>query len=73
MENIKVRFGNAIRKRRLELDMSQERLAEVSSLHRTYIADVERGKRNISIENIAKLVKALDLSLGDFFSQYFKG
>jgi transcriptional regulator with XRE-family HTH domain len=71
MENIKSRFGIAIRKRRIEIGISQEKLAEISSLHRTYIADVERGKRNISLENIAKLVKALGLSLAEFFSKYF--
>lgn len=70
MENMKSKFGIAVRKRRIELGLSQEKLAEISKLHRTYIADVERGERNISLENIAKLIKALDLSLAEFFSHY---
>ena len=48
-------YGNAIKKRRSELGWSQEELAEVAQLHRTYIADIERGKRNLSLENIVKL------------------
>ncbi|WP_084760721.1 helix-turn-helix domain-containing protein [Cohnella panacarvi] len=60
---IKTDFGNAIRKVRTQKDYSQERLAEISGLHRTYISEVERGDRNISLVNIIKLCKALDISL----------
>ena len=42
--------------------ISQERLAELAGLHRTYVSSVERGARNISIDNIARLAKALDVS-----------
>ena len=70
MKNIKQQFGDAIKKRRSELGITQEKLAELSNLHRTYVADVERGKRNISLENIAKVIHALDLSLADFFKKY---
>ncbi len=73
MGSVKERFGQAIRKRRNELDITQEQLAESSGLHRTYLADVERGKRNISLENIVKLIDALNLSLAEFFKKYFRG
>ena len=67
---IKKRFGKAIRRRRRELDLSQEELAEKADLHRTYISSIERGDRNVSIENIEKLVKALDISVSAFFANY---
>jgi transcriptional regulator with XRE-family HTH domain len=68
--DIKYRFGKAVRRRRRELDLSQERLAELSDLHRTYISDVERGDRNISLENIEKIAVALDISITELLSQY---
>ncbi|MEN9518244.1 MAG: hypothetical protein RLZZ381_832 [Cyanobacteriota bacterium] len=68
--DIKKRFGKAIRRRRRELDISQEELAEKADLHRTYISSIERGDRNVSIENIEKLVKALDISVSTFFANY---
>ena len=71
MGNVKKQYGNAIRQRRYELGWSQEHLAAQAGLHRTYVADVERGKRNISLENIIKLAFALKLTPGEFFSQYF--
>jgi transcriptional regulator with XRE-family HTH domain len=71
MNTYKENFGNAIKKRRSELGITQEKLAELSKLHRTYIADIERGVRNVSLENILKIIKALDLSNSDFFTNYF--
>ena len=68
--NIKKRFGKAIRRRRRELDLSQEELAERADLHRTYISSIERGDRNISIENIEKLCIALDVSVSVLFADY---
>ena len=49
--------------------MSQEELAERAQLHRTYISEVERGERNISLENIYKLSVALNVSLAELFSK----
>ncbi len=52
-----------IKKARLEKGLSQEALAEVCELHRTYIGSVERGERNISIDNIERIAKALRISM----------
>ena len=71
MNNSKLTFADAIIKRRTELGMSQEKLAELSSLNPAFLAEIERGSRNVSLENILKLVRALDLPIGEFFSHYF--
>ena len=68
--DIKTRFGLAIKQRRQELGISQEALAESAGLHRTYVADIERGARNLSLANIEKLAKALQLSISDLFAKY---
>lgn len=47
--------------RRLELKLSQEEIAQRSGLHRTYISDVERGSRNISLKSLARLAEAIEL------------
>lgn len=52
-------FGNNVRARRESLGWSQEELAARSGLHRTYVGSVERGERNISLANIARLARAL--------------
>ncbi len=69
LQDIRVRFGIAVRERRNELDISQENFAEQAGLHRTYISDLERGKRNVSLENIEKLAKALNLSMADLMKR----
>ncbi len=52
-------FGRKVRALRLKKGISQEELAELSGLHRTYISSVELGKRNVSLRNIHALAKAL--------------
>lgn len=52
-------FGKQVRLLRQEMGMSQEALAAGSGLHRTYIGSVERGERNISLENIVRIAHAL--------------
>lgn len=65
--NLKKKFGLAIRKKRLEKNISQEKFAEKVGLHRTYISEVERGERNISLENISKIANGLDMSISELF------
>mgnify|MGYP001799791307 FL=1 len=68
--DIKQRFGLAVRRRRRELDLSQERLAEMCELHRTYISSIERGERNPSLENVERISKGLDISICGLFVNY---
>jgi CheY-like chemotaxis protein len=60
---LKTLLGNAIRRKRSALGISQEELAARAGLHRTYVSDVERGARNPSLESVDKLARALELSL----------
>ena len=55
-------FGRKVRQARLALGWSQEELAHASGLHRTYIGAIERGERNVSIQNITRLARALNTS-----------
>lgn len=57
-----VQFGRALRERRLALGWSQEKLAEEADLHWTYIGGIERGERNLSLQNIVKIAAALGVS-----------
>lgn len=59
MKTIYEKLGQKIREKRLALGVSQEELANSAGLHRTYIGSVERGERNVSLQNIAALAKAL--------------
>ena len=67
IKNIQTKFGVKLKELRKLREISQEELAFRAHLHRTYISDVERGKRNISINNIKKLAKALEIKIVDFF------
>lgn len=58
-EDPRLVFGRKVRALRLALAMSQEALADASGLHRTYIGSIERGERNVSLQNIARLARAL--------------
>ena len=58
-------LGWAVRKRRSDLALSQEELAERAELHRNYIGGIERGERNIGFVNLTNLAEALELSLSD--------
>lgn len=72
MSKIQVSFGNIIRKIRLSKGISQESFADLCGLHRTYISDVELGKRNISIENIEKVANALGVQISEIFEEVEK-
>ena len=56
-------IGNRIRELRMEVDLSQEKLAFACNLDRTYIGSVERGERNISVINLRKISKALKIKV----------
>ena len=71
-ENIFMSFGQTIRKIRLSKGISQEKLADMCELHRTYISDIELGKRNVSLENIEKLSVALNLKISQLFEEVEK-
>ena len=59
----RVAFGQAVRRLRLAQGVSQEKLAELANIHRTYIGDVERGTRNIALLNMTRIAIALGLPL----------
>ncbi|MCK6579612.1 MAG: helix-turn-helix domain-containing protein [Anaerolineae bacterium] len=69
-DDIRVRFGRAVRKRRQELCLSQEELADRAGIHRTYVGDVERGERNIALQNIEKLARALGILISTLMREY---
>ena len=62
-------FAQNLRKFRLEKRLSQEDLADSANLHRTYIGSVERGERNISIDNMERLANALGCTIADLLSE----
>lgn len=61
--NARQRFAANIRDQRLAKGLSQEDLADLCGLHRTYVGSVERGERNISIDNMERLADALEAPL----------
>ncbi|HEY5311440.1 MAG TPA: helix-turn-helix transcriptional regulator [Pirellulales bacterium] len=63
MSTLPVRFGDNLRKVRKAKGISQEDLADKAGLHRTYISSVERGERNVTLETIDKLAKALGVPM----------
>ena len=63
------RFGIAVRARRIEEGLSQEKLAELAGLHPTYVGMVERGVRNPTLDVAARLAKALKVSLPKLIEQ----
>ena len=58
-------FGKKVLERRLSLKISQETLANMADIDRTYLPDIEKGKRNVSIRVADKIAKALNVSLKD--------
>ncbi len=66
-EDIVVHFGQALQEIRVEKGLSQEELASLVGMHRTYISDVERGVRNTSVLNAKRIANALDVSLAEVF------
>jgi len=65
---IKRALADRLRELRRERKWSQEKLAEAAAMHRTYLAGIERGLRNPSLENLVKLANALDITLAELFN-----
>ena len=65
---ILLHFGLAVKNLRLEKQMSQEELANRCGLHRTYISDIETGNRNVSLNNITKIARAIGIPLHEMFA-----
>lgn len=70
---IKKAFGDTLRELRNKKELSQEDLAANVGLHRTYISDVERGHRNISLINIIRICEELNVPPSTFFSRMENG
>ena len=64
---ILIQFGNRVKELRKANDMSQEDLADAAGLHRTYIGMIERAEKNITLENIKKIAKALRIDIKQLF------
>lgn len=68
-ETILVKFGYKVRELRLKQNISQEKLAEKANVHRTYIGMIERAEKNITLINIDKIAKALEVNIYDLFTE----
>lgn len=67
MEDVRKRFGKAVRQRRRELGVSQEAFADLCQLDRTYVGGIERGERNVALINIEKIARAFRISVLELF------
>jgi transcriptional regulator with XRE-family HTH domain len=65
--DIRERFGYAVKVRRDEMRLTQEALAHKAAIHRTYLSDIERGTRNVSLINIELLAAALEIPISELF------
>ncbi len=66
--NIKEKFGKKINQLRVQKGFSIEHLANISNVDRNYISDIEKGKRNVSIEITEKIISALNTDFAEFFN-----
>lgn len=66
-KNIKIKFGIVVKELRKSKGLSQEKFAEKVELHRTYISDIERGEKNISLLNISKIAEGLEVKPSEIF------
>ena len=64
-KEILIKFGKRVREERLKRKLSQEEFAEIAGVHRTYIGMIERAEKNITLENIEKIAKALKIRIFD--------
>lgn len=70
--NLQRKFGIVLKELRLEKGLSQESLANQSDIDRTYISDIEKGERNISLKIIERLAETLQISLSELFKKIEK-
>ena len=68
-KEILTEFGKKVREERFRLRLSQEELANRAGVHRTYIGMIERAEKNITLKNIEKIAKALDINIAEFFNK----
>ncbi len=66
--DIKLKIGQRIKELRKELELSQESLAYKAEVDRTYVTDIENGRRNVSMEILERIIRALEVSFTEFFS-----
>ncbi len=69
MKSLQQILADNLKRVRAERGYSQEKLAEIVDLHRTYISGIERGTRNVSLRNIEKIAQALDLSVVELLTE----
>ncbi|WP_422132790.1 helix-turn-helix domain-containing protein [Endozoicomonas sp. ALD040] len=67
MTTVQKEFGNRLREIRQEQLLTQEELAHMAGLNRTYIGDIERGEKNITLVSMSRLAKALGIKIRDLF------
>lgn len=73
INTIKTKFGYTVKQKRIELNLSQEKFADMIGLHRTYISEIESGERNVSLINIEKIANGFGMSVSELFKQMEKG
>lgn len=66
-KEILVEFGKKVREERRKQRLSQEQLAEIAGLHRTYIGMIERAEKNITLTNVNKICRALSIDISAMF------
>ncbi|MBR3744157.1 MAG: helix-turn-helix transcriptional regulator [Bacteroidales bacterium] len=66
-ETILIAFGRKVQALRKERNLSQEQLADMAGVHRTYIGMIERAEKNITLCNIERIAKALEVDIKDMF------
>jgi transcriptional regulator with XRE-family HTH domain len=69
MKKIEILFGEAVRRKRLDIGLSQEDFADKASIHRTYVSSIELGKVQVSIRIAAQLAEALDVPLSEIWKE----
>lgn len=67
-KDVLVKFGKKVREERLKRKLSQEEFADITGVHRTYIGMIERAEKNITLENIEKIAKALSIKIANLFT-----